>query len=184
MHQILSQAKENFQKALAHLDQEFSGVHTGRASTSLVENLMIEVYGQKQPLKALAQITVSEATQLTIQPWDQGLVETIANDLRESSQKWNPQNDGHVIRLNLPPMTEERRKELVKLINGMSENTKITVRKAREDAKKSLKKMKDDKNISEDEWSQGEKDLQKNVDDINQEIETKTKSKETDIMKV
>lgn len=81
-------------------------------------------------------------------------------------------------------MTEERRKELVKLINGMSENTKITVRKAREDAKKSLKKMKDDKNISEDEWSQGEKDLQKNVDDINQEIETKTKSKETDIMKV
>ncbi|MCX6807713.1 MAG: ribosome recycling factor [Patescibacteria group bacterium] len=182
MHQqIIKTAQQDFEKVIVHLSQEFAAIHTGRASTALIENINAEAYGVKQPLKGLAQITVSEATQLVIQPWDMSLVQIIENAIREKNLGFGLQNDGRLIRVNIPALTTDRRMEMTKLVSKTAEKAKIAIRNIREDARKAIKKLKDDKILSEDGLIKAYDDLQKIVDDINKKIDEMEKLKEKDI---
>lgn len=179
-HLILQQAIEKFQKTLDHLHQEFGKLQTGRASAALVENLMVESYGTKMPLKAVASISIPEPTQIAIQPWNRDQLVDIEKAIREANLGLNPQNNGVLIRLNIPPLTEERRKELVKLVHRYAEEARISIRNARQEAMTELKKTE----LSEDEMHGKEAGLQKQVEEFNKKIEEASKKKEVDVMTV
>lgn len=177
---VLTQAFEKFQKSLDHLQVEFSKLQTGRANAALVEGLMVETYGTKMPLKGLASIAVPEFNQIMIQPWDRSQLQAIEKSIRDANVGLNPQNDGVVIRLVVPALTEERRKELVKLVNRTAEETRIAVRNARHEALSELKKLE----LPEDDLKGKENLLQKQVDEFNKKIEEAAKKKEQDVMTV
>ncbi len=168
------------QDALDHLYQEYAKIQTGRANTSLVENVMVDSYGAKVPLKAVATIAIPEPKQIAIQPFSHDQLQNIEKALIEADLGMMPQNDGVFIRLNLPPMTEERRKELVKLVHKHAENTRISIRNARHEALSQLKEM----GISEDEEKMKEKEIQEKVDEFNQKVEDAAGKKEEDVMNV
>lgn len=177
---VLSGAEEQFKNALEHLQSEYGRLQTGRASAALVENLMVESYGSKMPLKGLANISVPEANQIAIQPWDRSQIASVEKAIRESTLGLNPQNNGLMIRLVLPPMTEERRKDVVKLVHRLAEEARISVRNHRHESMETLKKME----LSEDDLHLHEKKLQEKVDRFNKLIEEAAKSKEHDIMTI
>lgn len=172
------------QDALDHLHQEYAKIQTGRANAALVESLMVDSYGVKSPLKALANISVPEAKQIAIQPWDRGQLVSIEKAIIEADLGLNPQNDGVLIRLNLPPLTEERRKELVKLVHKLAEDAKISIRNARHESLHQFKEMEKAKEISEDELRGKESDVQEKVDEFNKKVEENSKKKEEDVMTV
>lgn len=178
--QIITQAFENFQKALDHLKSEYGKLQTGRANAALVENLMVESYGIRMPLKGMASISIPEFRQIVIQPWNRGQISEIEKAIREANIGLNPQNDGVLIRLILSPPTEERRKELVKLVHRYAEDARIAVRNARHEALNELKALK----LSEDEQNGKESVLQKKVEEMNKQIEETAKKKEQDVMTV
>ena len=182
--QIFAKAFEGFSKALDHLHEEYAKLQTGRASAALVEGLMVESYGSKMPLKGVAGISVPEHNQILIQPWDRSQITAIEKSIRESTLGLNPQNDGVVIRLMLPPPTEERRKALVKRVYEQAEEARISIRNARHEALAELKRMEKEKEISEDELRTREKTIQDKVDDANKKIEEFSKKKEQDVMTV
>lgn len=169
-------------KTIDFLHDEFRGLQTGIASPSLVENISIDAYGSKQPLKALANIGVEGGQSLLITPWDKGLLTTIEKSVREEpGLGLAPINDGAGVRLNIPPLTKERREELTKVASKMGEEAKVTIRKHRHDAMDTIKK---DEELSEDMEKGAEKDLQNEVDNANKEIDNSVKSKQESIMKV
>lgn len=178
--QILQEATQLIHKSLDHLHEEYAKFQTGRASASLVENLMVESFGAKMPLKGLASISVPEANQIVIQPWNRDQLVDIEKAVRESDLGLNPSNDGVVIRLIIPPLTEERRKDLVKLVHKYAEDSKISIRNARHEALSDLKKLE----LSEDELKGKEKKIQVVVDEYNEKIEEAAKAKEKDIMTI
>ncbi|MFH1012849.1 MAG: ribosome recycling factor [Candidatus Peregrinibacteria bacterium] len=182
--QILNTAVERFSDAVTHLRGEYAKLQTGRASTALVENLMVDSYGSKMPLKGLASISIPEPTQIAIQPWNRDQITQIEKAIRESNLGLNPRNDGVVIRLMLPPLIEERRKELVKVVHKDAEEAKISIRNARHEAMAELKAMEKEKQISEDELATREKRLQEKVDEFNRQIDEIAKKKESDVMTV
>lgn len=184
VEQTLSEMVTKCQDALDHLHQEYSKIQTGRANAALVENVMVESYGTKMPLKSMASVSIPEPKQIAIQPWDRGQLQSIEKAILEADLGLTPQNDGTFIRLNLPPMTEERRKELVKLVNQYAEEARISVRNSRHEAINSLKALEKDKEISEDDLHIKEKEVQEKVDDFNQKIEEAAKRKEEDVMTV
>ncbi len=184
MDQVVQEAKEKMQDALDYLHEEYGKLQTGRANAALVENLTVECYGSTMPLKGLASISIPEPTQIAIQPWNRDHLPSIEKAITNANLGLNPQNDGVVIRLILPPLTEDRRKELVKLVHQYSENARVSVRNARHEALSKLKNMEKDKEISEDELAGKEKELQNVVDEFNKKIEDDSKRKETDIMTV
>jgi len=181
---MIDQAKQKMQDAFDHLHTEYSKLQTGRANAALVESLMVESYGSKMPLKGLANISVPESNQIVIQAWNRDQLTSIEKAIRESTLGLNPQNDGVVIRLILPPLTEERRKDLVKLVHKYAEDARISVRNARHETLHDLKEQQKNKEISEDELVGKEKELQKVVDDYNEKIEEAAKHKEKDVMTV
>ncbi len=184
IQQCLDQTKDAFKKAVAHLASEFARLQAGRAVPSLVEPIEVENYGAKQPLKNLANISVPDAKTLQIQPWDKSMLAGIEKAIRDSGLGLNPVNNGLAVILNVPPLTEERRRDLVKVIHKMSEETKIAIRNSRQDAHNKFKQLKADSLITEDEQRGAEKKLQDTVDNANQEIDEMMKKKEVDIMKV
>lgn len=167
-------------KIASFLQGEYSRLQTGRASTSLVEHLSVEAYGSVQPLKNLANISVPEARQIVIQPWDKGVISAIEKAINTSSLGLNPVNDGLLIRLSIPQLTEERRKEMVKLVGKMAEESRISVRNVRQDA---LKRIKKDE-VGEDEAKRLEAGIQGQVDKANERIDELARKKEEDVMKV
>ena len=181
---IIQELKTKGQAAVDHLHAEFSKVQTGRASASLVETLVVDSYGTKMPLKSLANITVPDAKTISIQPWDRGQIPSVEKAIRESSLGLNPQNNGIAIHLNLPPLTEERRKELVKVVHKYAEEARIALRNCRHEALDRLKTMEKAKEIGEDALATAEKEAQKHVDGFNAAIEEAAKKKEKDIMTV
>lgn len=183
-NQIIQEAAQKMQAAFQHLQEEFSQLHTGRANAGLVEGIMVEVFGSTMPIKALASIAVPEANQITIQPWNRDQLASIEKAIKNSHLSLNPNNDGILIRLILPPLTEERRKELVKLVSKYAEDGRVSVRNARHDALKKLTAMEKNKEISEDELAGKEKALQKEVDEFNGKIEEYSRNKEKDIMTI
>ena len=157
----LLEAMEKMDKAVEHTRSQFSTVRTGRATPALVDRITIEYYGTQVPLQQLATVSVPEARQLLIKPHDRGTLEAIEKAIRESDLGVNPNNDGISIRLSLPQLTEERRKEYVKVVRNMAEDGKIALRNVRRDTRKALEAMEKDSEISADELERAEKELEK-----------------------
>ncbi len=182
--QFITAAQADFQKAIDHLKDEFRGLQIGRASSALVEGIMVESYGSAQPLKNLANIAIPDAQTVQIKPWDKSVLAEIEKAISNSALQLNPNNDGETIRLSIPPLTEERRRDLTKLVHQMAEQAHISVRTARQKAHDKFKQMLKDKEITEDDSRSAEKKLQDQVDSANNEIKEMAKKKEEDIMTV
>ncbi len=181
---VISSHKPNFEKVLEHYMHDLSSVRTGRANPALLNTVTVESYGSKLPLEHVASVTVSDAKTLTISPWDKGQLQAIEKGIQLANLGFNPSNDGIVIRINLPPMSEERRKEMVKMVGQLAEKAKIGVRNVREDAMKEMKKAEADGKISKDELTGGQKKLQEVVDKYNEEIKKHAESKEKEVLTV
>lgn len=182
--QILNSHQEDFKKVLDHFKFELGSVRTGRANPALLSTVQVESYGAKMPLEHLASVTVSDARTLTISPWDKGQMQAIEKGIQQANLGFNPSNDGSVIRINLPPLNEERRKEMVKLVGQLSEKARIGVRNVREDVVKEMKKAESDGKISKDDLTHGQKKLQEVIDKLNDEIKQHAESKEKEVMTV
>ena len=156
---VLDDAGEKMDKAVAHTRHEFSTVRTGRASAALVEKLPVDYYGAEVPLQQLANFSVPEARLLVITPFDKGSVNAIEKSIRESDLGLNPTNDGHVVRLAFPALTEERRKDLVRLVRGMAEEGKIALRNLRRAARHELEGLEKSGDLREDDLKRAEKEL-------------------------
>ena len=181
---VLAEAHTDFEKIVLHLRGEYAGLQIGRASASLVEGLMVEAYGSKQPMKGIGSISVPDAKTVQIQPWDRDMLAAIEKAIQASDLHLTPLNDGVTIRLNLPSMTEERRKDVVKLVHKMAEDSRITLRNSRQKHLEKVRQMDKAKQITEDQVNIFAKKLQELVDKVNLEIDTLAKSKEKDIMTV
>lgn len=181
---ILSSAETRMRGAIQALHGDLAAIRTGRASPGLVERLTIEYYGSPTPLMQLASISVPEPRTLTIKPFDGTTLKTIERAILASELGLNPNNDGKVIHLNLPPLTEERRRDLVKHVNHRLEEARVAVRNIRRDAHNDMRDFEKEKLISEDELKRGEEDLQKLTDRYIEEIAEQGKKKEAEIMEV
>ncbi|TSC91919.1 MAG: ribosome recycling factor [Parcubacteria group bacterium Licking1014_17] len=182
LKQLFQQKKDEFNKVFDFYKGDISSIRTGRASPALVEDITVEFYGSKMKIKELANISAPEPKTLTIQPWDKNAVEPICGAIKNSNIGLNPAVDGHAIRLNIPPLTEERRKDFIKLLKQKTEEARIKIRRAREDALNKIQRMEKDGEISEDERFDAKEELQKIVDDINKKIEETEKKKEQELM--
>lgn len=182
--ELLNLADEILTKAITHFQNELAGLQVGRASAGLVENLQVDVYGAMQVLKNIANISVPEAKTLFIEPWDKANLANIEKAIQDSNLNLNPNNDGQRIILNIPPLTEERRSDLKKLVGQLAEEARISVRRAREDLRHKAKHAAEAEEITEDEEKVFEKRLQEKIDEVNKKIEEHAKQKEQDIMTV
>lgn len=177
----ISEHKSSFDKAIEHLKLDISSLRTGRATPALVEDIIIEAYGTKQPLKALASISVADPKTLNIDPWDKSVMLAVENGLRASQLGINPVNDGKLIRLPLPDLTHERRAELIKVLHQKLEQARITIRKIREEVRSFFEESEKNKEISEDEKYKMQESLEKMVKDYNDEIKKIGEDKEKEI---
>lgn len=182
--EIINKYRENFEKIIPHYKEELAKLRTSRANTALVEDLPVDYYGSKAPLKQVASITVPEARVIVISPWNKDDLVNIEKAIRDSDLNLNPGNDGQVVRIVLPPLTEERRRELVKVLGQKTEDARVAVRKVREDAWNEIQKMEEKGEIGEDDKFSGKEKLQKIVDEFNSRIEEMRKNKEEEIMTV
>lgn len=181
---MLETAIQWIDKSVSHLNTEYSKLQMWRANPALVEDILVDSYGAMQALKNTASVGLLDSQTLTIKPWDKGVIHAIAKAISESGLGLNPQSMADSIMIKIPPMTEERRKDIAKIAKKLAEEAKVSVRNVRADAMKTIKKAEDDKTISEDERKDLESDLQKKIDDANKKIEEHCKLKEADIMKV
>jgi ribosome recycling factor len=175
---------DQLENAITHLQKEFSALQIGRASTVLVEDIEVESYGSMMPLKSVANISCPDPRTIKIEPWDKSIVGNIERSIQEANLGINPQNMGEHLFLPIPPMTEERRKQMVKFVHELAEKTKISIRNARHDELKSIKALKEENEISEDEQAAMEKEVQTAVDKANQGVDERAKLKEKDILTV
>jgi ribosome recycling factor len=184
MHPALSQAEERMKKSISSLKESFAALRTGRASASLFDRLRVDCYGDKSPINQVANISIPEARLVVIQPWDKGLIGEIEKAIRSSELSLNPSNDGKVIRIQIPPLTEERRRELAKLAKSQSEQSRVAVRNIRRDGNDELKKLLKDGKITEDEEKHSGEELQKLTDSYIGKINEVLAEKEKEIMEV
>ncbi len=182
--ETLLEAMEKMDKAVEHTQQQFSTVRTGRATPSLVERINVEYYGAHVPLQQIASISVPEARQLLIKPHDRNSLEAVEKAIRDSDLGVAPNNDGISIRLSLPQLTEERRREYVKVVKHMAEDGRIAVRNARRDARKAMEHAEKDGEISADELERAEKELEKVTHDHVERIDTALGRKEQELLEV
>jgi ribosome recycling factor len=181
---ILTDAEHRMRTAMQVLHDDLAGIRTGRASPALVEKLPIEYYGTPAPLQQLASISVPEARTLMIKPFDATTLKAIEKAIQSSDLGLNPNSDGKVIHLNLPPLNEERRRDLVKHVHHRLEESRIAVRNIRRDAHNDMRDFEKEKLISEDDLKRGEEDLQKLTDKFIEEVAEHGKKKESEIMEV
>lgn len=182
--EAINSQKPEFEKALERFKEELNQLRTGRASAALVENLSVDYYGAKSPLKQVASISTPEPRTIVISPWDKGSLVNIEAAIRESQLNLNPMNDGQVIRINIPALTEDRRKEMVKVLSQKTEDAKINVRRIREEIWNEIQQLEKDGKIGEDEKFIGKDQLQIVIDEYNAKIEEIRKKKEGEIMTV
>jgi ribosome recycling factor len=181
---VLKEAETRMKGAIQSLEDDLAGIRTGRASPALVERLPVEYYGAPTPLMQLASISVPEARTLMIKPFDASTLRGIERAILASELGLTPNNDGKVIRLNLPPLTEERRRELVKVVNSRAEEARVAVRNIRRDLIKDLRDFEHEKLISEDDLKKGEEELQKLTDQMVKQIDAIGERKQKEIMDV
>jgi len=180
-NKILEDVKEKMSKAIEVTHREFSTIRTGHASPSLVEGIKVDYYNNPTPLKQLANISVPNPKLITIQPWDASILENIAKAILKSNVGLTPNNDGKVIRLNMPELTKERRQELVKLIKKIVEDGKVSIRTVRRDANETIKEMEKDKDITEDDRYLYQDKIQEITDKYTEEIEKLLEHKEKEL---
>ena len=184
MQAVLKDAEERMKKVLVTLDKEYSRLRTGRASTSLLDGVRVDYYGTPTQLDQLASVATPDSRSITIQPWDRKAFSDIEKAIMKSDLGLTPVNDGKVIRINIPPLTEDRRKELVKVAKKHTEEAKVAVRNVRRDANELLKKKKNDKTISEDDQRKGQEDVQKLTDTYIAKTDEAFSRKEKEIMEI
>ncbi|OQP08012.1 ribosome recycling factor [Geobacillus sp. 46C-IIa] len=182
--QVIQQAKEKMDKAVQAFSRELASIRAGRANAGLLEKVTVDYYGVATPINQLATISVPEARMLVIQPYDKSVIKEMEKAILASDLGLTPSNDGSVIRLVIPPLTEERRRELVKLVKKYSEEAKVAVRNIRRDANDELKKLEKNGEITEDELRSYTDEVQKLTDDHIAKIDAITKEKEKEVMEV
>jgi ribosome recycling factor len=182
--ETLLDAMEKMDKAVEHVQTQFSTIRTGRAAPALVERLLVEYYGSPVPLQQLATIQVPEARMLLVKPHDRGSLGLIERAIRDSDLGVSPNNDGVVIRLNFPPLTEERRREFVKVVKNMAEDGRVAVRNVRRDARKHLEAAEKDGEISQDDLERAEKELEKVTHDHVERIDKAFGRKEAELLEI
>lgn len=180
--EILNQKKPEFDKILDFYRSDIATIRTGRANPAMVEDIEVNYYDQKYRVKELASINTPEPRTVVIQPWDKGAVEAISGAIRKSDLGLNPVVDGQIIRLNIPPLTEERRKEFVKLLKQKTEDAKIKIRRVREEIWDKVQKMEKAGEIREDDKFKAKEELQKLIDDYGKKTEEMEKKKESELM--
>ncbi len=180
----LKSGAEKMEKAVAHLKEDLGGIRTGRAAPAVLHRVTVDYYGSPVPLNQLASVNVPEPRLLTIQPFDKGALAAIEKAIQSSDLGITPSNDGQVIRLAFPPLTEERRRELVKQVHARAEDGRVAVRNVRRHAKEEMEKLERDRGISEDDLVRGEKELQKLTDRFVAEIDEIQRHKEQELMEV
>ena len=179
---IVDDAAEHMQKAVEHVQQLLSKARTGRASASLLDAIRVEYYGEPTPLAQVGSVSVPDARSIVIQPWDRTALSSIEKAILAANLGITPQNDGQIIRISVPPLTEERRKDIVKQCKKMAEEGKLAVRNIRRDANEELKVAEKKEHYSEDDRKRGEEDIQNNTDKYIKEIDTVLSAKEKEIM--
>lgn len=179
---ILSDLRQKMNNTVDALKKDFQRLRTGRASTSLLDGIRVHCYDTQMPLEQVASLSAPESRLLTIRPWDQSIIGDIEKSILKSELGLTPMNDGKIIRISIPPLTEERRKELAKLAKKMAEDNKISVRNHRREANEMFKELKNEKEISEDEMYKYQDDVQKVTDEFIKRIDEITAEKEKEIM--
>ena len=182
--QVIRNLRPKMQETVDKLSENFRKLRTGQASSALVENILVSYYGTKVPLKQMANISIPDPNSITIQPWDNNSLGDIEQALRNSEIGLNPINDGRLIRLNLPPMTAERREELVRILHQTAEECRIALRNLREEAWKQSKKLEEAKQITEDDRYLAEKELNKLIEEFNLKINELIEAKEKELRMV
>lgn len=182
--EVEASIKTRMEKALSDLQHEMATIRTGRASLSILDNLRVDYYGTPTPLNQVANLHVPEPALITIQPWDVSQIGLIEKVIRTSDLGLNPSNDGKLIRLPIPPLTEERRKELVKKLHGVAEHHRVALRNVRRDGNEAIKKLSKDKKITEDDDKKAHDDIQKLTDVYMGKIDAASKTKEKDILEI
>lgn len=183
-NEIRSDTKNRMEKTIEALKADFSGLRAGRAHASLLDGIMVEAYGSMTPLAQVSTISVPDARTLSISVWDKGMAKSAEKSIRESDLGLNPVSDGQLIRVPIPPLSEERRKELLKVAGKYSEQNKVAIRNIRRDSIDGIKKLKKDNAISEDEEKRFETEVQKLTDDSIKKIDELFAAKEKDILQV
>jgi len=184
VREVEAHAKSRMEKVLSDLQHEMAGVRTGRASVSLLDNVKADYYGTPTPLNQLATLHVPEPTLITVQPWDVSQIGAIEKAVRAADLGLNPSNDGKLIRVPIPPLTEERRKDLVKKLHHIAEDHRVAMRNIRRDANEHVKKLLKDKAISEDDDRRAHDEIQKLTDGSIQKLDQAAKTKEKEILEL
>ena len=180
----LQKARQRMDGAIEALRREFAGVRTGKANAALLDSVKVEAYGSTVPINQVGTVSAPEARMLVVQPWDKSLLKAIEKSLRESDLGLNPSNDGVIIRIPIPPLTEERRREFVKMLHKLTEEARVAVRNVRRDANDEVKQRQKDEGLSEDDIRREQGEVQKLTDQYIARIEELMKHKEAEIMEV
>jgi ribosome recycling factor len=182
--EVQANLKSRMDKAIGDMQHEMASIRTGRASLGILDHIRVDYYGTPTPLNQLANLHVPEPSLITIQPWDVSQIGPIEKAIRASDLGLNPANDGKIIRLPIPPLTEERRKELVKRLHGVAEHHRVSVRNIRRDANDAVKKLLKDKKVTEDEDKRAHDENQKITDTYMEKIEAAAKAKEKEVLEI
>jgi ribosome recycling factor len=182
--EVLGEARAAMDRAVSALKKDMTRVRTGRASTTLLDNVKVDYYGVPTPLSQVATLSVPEPRLITVQPWEKNLIPDIEKALYKADLGLTPSSDGQLIRLPVPALTEERRREMVKIIKRMSEDSKVSVRNSRRDANETLKMLEKEKEITEDDLKRSEKDVQQLTDEFISAIDVVVQNKEREVMEI
>lgn len=182
--EVLSEAKSRMAKSIEVLQKDLAGIRTGRATPMILDNIKIDYYGTQTPLKQIATISAPEARLLIVQPWDNATLGDITKAIQKSDLGLNPSSDGHIIRLPIPPLSQERRKELVKSVHKRAEEGKVALRNVRRDSMDMLKDLEKEKEISQDEHKRAQTKLQEITDSFIAEVDQIAKGKEAELLEV
>lgn len=184
MDNVIKSTKEKMERRLEHLENEYASIRAGRANPNVLDKVTVNYYGTPTPVNQVAAVSVTEARTLVVQPWDVSLLKELERAIQMSDVGINPQNDGKVLRLNFPPLTEERRKGIVKDISKIAEDSKVQIRNARRDAIEKIKALKKSGDITEDDQKTGEKKIQDITDKYVKEIDNVAEKKKQEVMAI
>ena len=184
MNELIKNTEEKMNKTVGVLERDYKSIRAGRANASVLDRITVDYYGAPTPIQQMAAVSVPEPRVLMIQPWDASTLKTIEKAILTSDIGINPQNDGRVIRLSFPPLTEERRKEIVKEVKKISEDSKVAIRNTRRDAIEKLKALKKANTVTEDDVTNGEKKIQNLTDKYCKEIDELAAAKEKEILEI
>ncbi len=184
MNEVIAKSEERMKRRLAHLGEDYAAIRAGRANPAVLDKIMVDYYGAPTPINQLAAVSITEARTLMIQPWDASVLRSIERAIQSSDLGINPQNDGKSLRIIFPPLTEDRRREIVKELSKMAEETKVSVRNVRRDAVEKVKAMKKNGELTEDDLKKAEKKIQELTDRYVKEIDSTLEKKQKEVMSI